>query len=196
MCTALMTTSAMLIEQDLLKVNRAATLNRGQLSAPNNIYAVSDGWILVQVVGQPIFKRWAKLMQVESWLEDPRFRDDKSRGENWEAVDRRMSDWCRQRTKECALAELEQARIPAYPVNTIQDALDDPHIHAMGYLKATEYPGLPHPAPLVETPFRLSRTPCQFRTRPPILGEHTEQILRELSYSDTQIAQLRARQII
>jgi crotonobetainyl-CoA:carnitine CoA-transferase CaiB-like acyl-CoA transferase len=186
----------MLIEQQLLKPNRVATLNRGQLSAPNNIYAASDGWVLVQVVGQPIFKRWARLMNEEPWLQDPRFADDKARGENWEPLDRRMSEWCAQRTREEALSELEAARVPAYPVNTIQDALDDPHVQAMGYLKPTDYPGLPRPAPLVETPFRLSATPCEYRTRPPQVGEHTEQILHQLGYSDAQIANLRERGVI
>ena len=194
--TALMTTSAMLIEQEVLKADRVAALNRGQLSAPNNIYAVSDGWILVQVVGQPIFKRWVRLMGVEPWLEDPRFRDDKARGEHWEPLDQRMAEWCRGRSKQQALAELEKARVPAYPVNTIQDALDDPHVRAMGYLKRTDYPGLPRPAPLVETPFRLSRTPCDFRARPPLAGEHTEEILRTLGYEHAQVQALRAKQVV
>lgn len=194
--TSLMMTSAMLIEQDLLKVNRKAALNRGQLSAPNNIYGVKDGWILVQVVGQPIFRRWVELMNEQSWLDDPRFADDKARGENWQVVDERMAEWCAQRTKEHALAELEAARIPAYPVNTIQEALDDPHVKAMGYLKPVDYPGLAHAAPLVETPFRLSRTQCNFSTRPPLLGEHTDQILRELQYTDEEIASFRTGEVV
>jgi crotonobetainyl-CoA:carnitine CoA-transferase CaiB-like acyl-CoA transferase len=151
---------------------------------------------MVQVVGQPLFKRWARLMQAESWLSDPRFRDDAARGENWQVLDERMAEWCRERTKQDALEELARARVPAYPVNTIQAALDDPHVQAMGYLKKTWYPGLPQPAPLVETPFRLSATPCEFRLRPPVLGEHTDSILRELRYDDARIAELRDKQII
>lgn len=196
MSTALMMTSAMLIEQDVIKPNRVATLNRGQLSAPNNIYAVKDGFILVQVVGQPIFKRWAKLMQEDFWLSDPRFADDTLRGENWEVVDQRMAQWCCERTREDALTTLAEARIPAYPVNSIQDALDDPHIQAMGYLRRTDYPGLPHAAPIVETPFRMSATPCSFRSRPPQLGEHTDKILRELKFSDSEIAAFHEKEVV
>lgn len=194
--TALMTTSAMLIEQAVLKPDRQAALNRGQLSAPNNIYAVADGWILVQVVGQPLFRRWAALMGEGHWLQDPRFADDKLRGENWEAVDARMAEWCRGLTKAEALQRLEAARVPAYPVNTIQDALDDPHVAAMGYLKPMDYPNLPRPAPVVETPFRMSGSEVAFRRRPPTLGEHTDEILQELLYSPTEIEALRASKVV
>ena len=194
--TSLMMTSAMLIEQQVIKADRVAALNRGQLSAPNNIYAVTDGWILVQVVGQPIFKRWTRLMCAPELLDDNRFTDDKKRGENWEVLDERMVAWCKTRNRATALSELEAARVPAYPVNSIQNALDDPHIQAMGYLKQTDYPGLPRSAPLVETPFRLSATPCEFRSRAPTLGEHTDQVLRELEYTDAQISELRAKQVI
>jgi crotonobetainyl-CoA:carnitine CoA-transferase CaiB-like acyl-CoA transferase len=66
----------------------------------------------------------------------------------------------------------------------------------MGYLKETDFPGLIRKAPLVETPFRLSATPCEFHMRPPTLGEHTDQILRELKYSDADISILRHKQVI
>jgi crotonobetainyl-CoA:carnitine CoA-transferase CaiB-like acyl-CoA transferase len=193
--TALMMTSAMLIEQAVIQANREPTLNRGQQSAPNNIYATRDGFILVQVVGQPIFKRWAELMGGD-WLDDPRFVNDKKRGENWEVIDRRMAEWCLERSKEDALAQLETARIPAYPVNSIQDALDDPHIAAMGFLTPTDYPGLPKPAPLVQTPFRLSATPVCPAHRAPVAGEHTDQILAELGYAPGAIAQMREEGVI
>ena len=66
----------------------------------------------------------------------------------------------------------------------------------MGYLKPTDFPGSPKPAPIIETPFRMSETPGTIRFRAPLLGEHTDQILTELGYGAAQIQGLRERNVI
>ena len=91
--TALTTTNSLLIEQDLLSVNRVATLNRSQTSGPSDSFKTKDGWILVQTVGQPLFERWAHLVGEEAWIEDPRFKDDLIRGENGILISERMALW-------------------------------------------------------------------------------------------------------
>jgi crotonobetainyl-CoA:carnitine CoA-transferase CaiB-like acyl-CoA transferase len=194
--TALTTTNATLIEQAVLNINRTPTGNRGQTAAPVDIFRTRDGWILVQVIGQPLYKRWAQLMGESEWLTDPRFRDDISRGEHGELISERMSRWCAERTSAEAIEILGASMIPAGPVLKPQQTLDDPHVQAMGFFQPMDFPGLPKPAPVARVPLRLSETPGDLRTRAPVLGEHTDAILTELGYDAAAIASLRARKII
>lgn len=194
--TALMIASSLLIEEAVLKADRQATLNRGQLGAPVDMFRVKDGWLLVQVAGQPMFERWAKLMGEDIWLTDPRFATDVLRGDHGEIISARMQEWCDTRSKLEAMAELEAARIPAYPVYTARETLEDPHIQAMGFLQQIEYRGLAKSAPIVGPPFRMSRTPPSLRRNPPASGEHTDQILHSLGYNEGAIAGLRDASIV
>jgi len=194
--TALTMMNGTTIEQDALKVNRVASLNRAQTTAPSDTFKTKNGWVLVQSVGGPLFERWARLMGEEHWITDPRMKDDLSRGEHGQIISDRMSIWCAERTSEEALAEMEEARLPAGPVLSPQQVLDDPHIKAKNLFQATDFPGLDKPAPLMRTPVELSKTPGEIRHRAPQLGEHTDAILMEIGYNASEIAELRSKRIV
>ncbi|MBP79407.1 MAG: formyl-CoA transferase [Deltaproteobacteria bacterium] len=194
--TALTMMNGTAIEQDALKVNRVASLNRAQTTAPSDTFKTKNGWVLVQSVGGPLFERWARLMGEEHWITDPRMKDDLSRGEHGQIISDRMSIWCAERTSEEALAEMEEARLPAGPVLSPQQVLDDPHIKAKNLFQATDFPGLDKPAPLMRTPVELSKTPGEIRHRAPQLGEHTDAILMEIGYNASEIAELRSKRIV
>jgi crotonobetainyl-CoA:carnitine CoA-transferase CaiB-like acyl-CoA transferase len=190
--TALNMMGPALIEQAVLKIDRIPTGNRGQTSAPSDILPTKDGFVLVAVVGQPLFARWARLMgDADTWLNDPRFKDDLARGDNAIAISARMRQWCAERTTAEAIAALEAARIPAGPVLSLQQALDDEHVVATGYLQPVDYPGTPVAAPVPRSPVYLSETPGEIRTRAPLLGEHTDEVLASVGYSAEEIAELR-----
>jgi crotonobetainyl-CoA:carnitine CoA-transferase CaiB-like acyl-CoA transferase len=190
-------TLAALIEQAIINVNRVPTGNLGQTAAPADIYRTSDGWVLCQVTGHPLFKRWARLMgEEELWLNDPRFADDISRGNNGPVISERMARWCAERTTQEAVDTLGNAMIPTGPVLSPQQALDHPHIRAAGFMQDVDYPGLPKPAPVTRAAVRLSETPGEIATRAPTLGEHTDLILTELGYDKAAIAALRQGGIV
>jgi crotonobetainyl-CoA:carnitine CoA-transferase CaiB-like acyl-CoA transferase len=186
-----------LVEQQLTKVDRVPTKNRGQTAAPSDLFQCKDGeWIVVQTIGDAMFRRWCELVGELHWLDDPKYRDDIRRGDNGEAISESMAKWCRRHTAQEALAALEKVKIPSGQVYKPQQTLEDPHIWATGMLQKVDFPGLTEPAPISPTPVRLSETPGEIRHRAPLLGEHTEEIMTSLGYDKTQIAVLKQKGVI
>lgn len=193
---ALNVCSATLIEEAMLKIDRQATLNRAPHYGPSDISRTQDGWIIAQALGQGMFKRWTRLVGRPELFDDPRFAEDKKRGEHGEALSALMSEWCAQRTTAQALAELEVARVPAGPVRSPRQVLDDDLLQKTGAFAWMPYPGADGPVPIASTPVSLSRIPPSIRTRPPTAGEHTDDVLQEFGYSTAEIERLRQRGVV
>ena len=194
--TALTTTNSLLIEQEILNINRVASLNRAQTSGPSDTFKTKDGWILVQTVGGPLFERWVNLMGEKNWLEDKRFKDDLSRGENGHLISERMSEWCAERTSKEAIMELEGSRIPVGEVLKASETLKEEHILKKGSFVKLNYPTMDKEYSVVGPAVELSKNPGVIKSRSPQLGEHNEEILSGLGYSQDEITQLKSERII
>ncbi|ART71239.1 formyl-CoA transferase [Mycobacterium dioxanotrophicus] len=195
--TALMLSNAFLIERELLQVDKPRMGNRGASVAPCDLYRTADEqWVLLQVAGQPMFKRWCRLVGRDELFDDPRFADDDTRWANGDILNDIMADWCADKSKAEVLTLLEAAKMPAAPLHSTQDVLDDPHVQAMGYLHRMPFPGAACDVPIIETPFRMSATPGSIRRRAPLLGEHTDDVLGEIGYDAARIAELRANSVV
>jgi crotonobetainyl-CoA:carnitine CoA-transferase CaiB-like acyl-CoA transferase len=196
--TALATFGSHLAEQGATGINRRGSGNRVQTSAPSAVFPTRDGHVLTHVVGNGLFRRWAKLMGEEArWTGDDRYRSDGSRGDHSEAILERMSEWCAAHTTVAALEALDIAGLPAAPIYTPQQALDDPQVAAMHFLYSiSDYPGLQRPVPVSGLPVSLSVTPGVIPERPPLLGEHTDEILAQVGYSQAEIAAFKAQGVV
>jgi crotonobetainyl-CoA:carnitine CoA-transferase CaiB-like acyl-CoA transferase len=197
LASALTIAGGTLIEQAMTQVNRVATGNRGQTAAPSDVYQTRDGWVMVSVVGKPLFTRWANLVGKPEWVADPRFATDALRGEEAEHISDVMNEWTRSRTTAEVLELLDQARVPCGEVLKPAETLVHEQVQAMQYLVSMMFPGLDKPYPLPRTPIEFS-APNVTRelTRPPLLGEHTDEILLELGFDRAEIDLLRADRVV
>jgi crotonobetainyl-CoA:carnitine CoA-transferase CaiB-like acyl-CoA transferase len=187
---------ALLAERSVLGVERKQQGNAGFHAAPSDTYRTRDGWIVVSAVGPEMFARWVRMVAREDLVGDPRFADDLSRADHREVITGAMNAWLASRTTTQAIADLEAARIPAGPVLDPGQVLEDPQVKARELLKYVDYPGAPKPVPLADTAVRLSATPGGIRHRAPMLGEHTDEVLTELGYTQQEVTTLKNKEVV
>jgi crotonobetainyl-CoA:carnitine CoA-transferase CaiB-like acyl-CoA transferase len=132
----------------------------------------------------------------EDLIANPDFADDLSRADHRDVITEAMNAWLADKTTAQAIAALEAARVPVGPVLKLDEVLEDPQVKARELLEYVDYPGSPRPVPLANTAVRLSETPGGIRERAPLLGEHTDAVLRELGYSDAEMEALRAAEVV
>ncbi len=186
----------LLAERMMTDIHRVRQGNASYFAAPADSYRTRDGWVLVPTIGQPMFRRWARLMGREDLLDDPRLQDDISRGNNYQLVNEVMTIWCAERTRDEAVAALEAARIPCGPVYELDEVLSDPQVAARRLIEKTQFAGSSRDVPVANTPVRLSGSPGEIRHGAPALGQHTTEILAEHGFSAAEIAVFRERDVV
>jgi crotonobetainyl-CoA:carnitine CoA-transferase CaiB-like acyl-CoA transferase len=159
---------------------------------PYQVFAVADGHLIVAVGNDRQFARLCELLDLAVLAGDPRYATNAARVRHRDVLVPLLQDAFRARARRVWLASLEAAGIPCGPVNDIADVFADPQVRARGMVGHVEHPhaGM---VPLVASPLKLSATPVDLRHAPPLLGQHTDEVLREAGYDDAEIAALRAR---
>jgi crotonobetainyl-CoA:carnitine CoA-transferase CaiB-like acyl-CoA transferase len=194
--SALIHMNSALIEQAITAPDRVPQGNRGYLAAPTDVFKTQTGWLLVQSVGGAMFERWCDLVGVPELKSDPRFATDELRGANSAEVSRIMTAWCAPQTRDAVLAALAEVKIPSGPIYKPQEVLEDPHIAATGLLTPRPFTGMDQPFPLTPHPVDMSESVVGFHRSPPLLGEHTDEILAELGFAADEITALHTEAVV
>ncbi|MEG0558727.1 MAG: CaiB/BaiF CoA-transferase family protein, partial [Comamonas sp.] len=160
--------------------------------APYQDFVTQDGNVMLAIGNDGQFARFCAAIGHQDWALDARFATNTARVHHRAELLERMQPVMLTRSTTAWIALLEDKAVPCGPINTIAEAFEDPQVKARGILKS-----LPRSAgdgiasiATVANPMRLSGTPVTYRSAPPALGQHTDEILREFGLGTDAIAQL------
>jgi crotonobetainyl-CoA:carnitine CoA-transferase CaiB-like acyl-CoA transferase len=162
---------------------------------PYNVMPSSDGYFILAVGNDGQFAKFCAFAGEPGLAKDPRFATNEARLQNRKALYEILPGITRRKTREAWIEGLAKAGVPASPVNDVAQVFQDPQVQARGMKLTLPYPGAADAkVDLIANPIRFSETPIEYRMPPPTLGQHTEQVLKELlGLGPAEIADLRAR---
>lgn len=164
-------------------------------SAPAQVFACADGHINIQAGAEADFRRLCDALELPGLKEDPRFATRKDRVDHQDDLAQTLQTKIDQFTVRELGARLVKAGVVASPIYRANELVADPQVIHRGL-----HFDVPHPTvgtvPMVASPMRLSETPVDRYIAPPTVGQHTDEILRELGYGKDQISTLRANAVI
>jgi len=169
--------------------------NQHATIVPYQVFKASDGYLIVGVGSEKQWKDFCRMLHKEEWAEDPRFHINKDRVKNREVLIPMIQEEMMGKTRDEWLSLMEEYAVPGGPINEVDEVFADPQVlHREMLVK------MPHPTAgevkLVGSPIKMSGTPVSYEMAPPLLGQHTEEILGELGYSANEIKTFQDGQIV
>ena len=166
--------------------------NRHPQVVPYEAVQASDGdWFILGVGSDNVWQSFCQHVGRDDLAEDPRFATNVERIANYEALLPAVREIIRAKTSDQWLSELRAAGVPCGRINSVAEALGDPHVIERGMIVELEHPALGLVKSLA-TPVHLADTPLVYHRHPPRLGEHSDEVAAELGYSADEVAALRA----
>ncbi|MCR8922065.1 CoA transferase [Dasania sp. GY-MA-18] len=162
---------------------------------PYQAFATSDGFIILAVGNDSQFKNFCELAGRPELADLPQYATNQARVHNRETLCAEVAALLAQRSEAYWLDELTARGIPCGPVNSIDKVMADPQVNARDMRTTVKHP-YNDQLQLVGSPMKFSRTPVNTEQAPPLLGEHSAQILAELGYSEAEIAQFKAKGLV
>ena len=163
---------------------------------PYTTYQASDAMIAIGIGNERQFGRVAEVLGHPEWAKDPRFTSNRARVENRDVIDGFINEALSHDDADVWLDKLKAVGVPSGRINSVADALDDPHTAARDMIETVEHSTI-GALKMLGIPFKFSDTACSVRRAPPTLGQHNDEILKgELGLDEKAIAELRQAKVI
>ena len=166
-----------------------------RLTAPYQAFETSDGYVNIGAANQANWERLCAAIGRYELVSDPRFVEPRDRMDNLDELIATLEQTFSQRSSGYWLDALEAAGVPAGPIYDIQQVYDDPQVRAREMIVETEHP-VAGRTNNIGIPVKLSETPGRFQRPAPTLGQHTDEVLRELGWPGKKIAALRSQGVV
>ncbi|RXK52016.1 CaiB/BaiF CoA transferase family protein [Halorientalis pallida] len=163
--------------------------------APYQAFETSDGYVVVATASENLWPKFCRALDREDLIDDERFAVNADRVANRSELDRILDEEFEQYSTAEAVARMEDAGVPASRVRDMEDVFENPQVQARNMHQTVDHPTIGS-MEMAGSPMHFSRTPTAIDRHPPLLGEHTEEILDEFGYDGETIAGLAERDII
>jgi crotonobetainyl-CoA:carnitine CoA-transferase CaiB-like acyl-CoA transferase len=164
--------------------------------SPYRNFRCRDGqWVFIAGANDRLWKRLATALGLGWMAEDPKFSVNVERVRHRQDLEARLEEAIGAHDREPLLKRLEEAGVPATPVNTVDQVLNDPQTQTRKVIRRMEHPKLGN-IPVVGNPIGFSRMEPGIRRHAPSRGEHTDEVLQEMGYSEREVADLRSRKVV
>jgi crotonobetainyl-CoA:carnitine CoA-transferase CaiB-like acyl-CoA transferase len=163
---------------------------------PYQPFRAADGELILACGNDNLYRKFCEAAGCPELATDPRFATNGKRVENRAELTRLLAELFKKRSQHEWLELLEAAGVPNGPINDIAQVFEEPQVKARGVRMELEHPAAGK-LPMVASPMRFSATPPDYKRAPPLLGQHTAEVLRELlGKSEAEIEKLRAARVI
>ena len=163
---------------------------------PYTTYQAADAMVAIGIGNERQFGRVAEVLGHPEWAKDPRFTSNRARVENRDVIDGFINEALSHDDADAWLDKLKAVGVPSGRINSVADALDDPHTAARDMIETVEHSTI-GALKMLGIPFKFSDTACSVRRAPPTLGQHNDEILKgELGLDEKAIAELRQEKVI
>ena len=164
---------------------------------PYQVFPTEDGYMVLSVGNDPTFKRFCEAFGLAHLLSDPRFATNAARVGNRDLVTDTLTPVMRQHPTGWWIERLEAIGVGCGPINQLSQVFADPQVKAREAVVRMAHPATPDGIEVIANPVRLSETPADYRLPPPMLGQHTDEVLRDrLGFGEARLATLRERGVI